>query len=227
MDYLEDMIVRGTGEDDYDDEDDDMFGNGVLMGGARKKKRASSYNSFVKKYAKKKGLSIPEAAHEIKRRGLWKGTAKKKRKAGSKTAKRRYKSKVSKRKAPKRKVSKKKAVGRRRKVGRPRGSGEYGGANIDDLEAYVDMVDARRKQSIEDRKKNIEAMNLYCKTRKNTGFKDPKEALAFLNECKRKKDKPIKLTQKMKNILLEHYLDSLESDFSGLKKKRLIEMGEL
>lgn len=62
--YL-DMIVSGTG----------------LFGGS---KSSSSYNKFVKKYAKDKGLSIPDAAHKIKVKGLWKGTSKPKKRKRSK-----------------------------------------------------------------------------------------------------------------------------------------------
>lgn len=57
--------------------DYDMYGNGVLYDISPSYGGASEYNVFVKNFAKKNDLTIPQASHTIKVKGLWKGKGKK------------------------------------------------------------------------------------------------------------------------------------------------------
>lgn len=164
-----DMIIRGTGDEDYSDYLDGD-GEGLYGGARKKKKKVSSYNLFVKKYAKQYDLSIPEAAHEIKRKGLWKGTSTKK-KSGSKTSKRRrIGSKAPKRRVVKRRTTKKKTVGRKRKPGRPksRGRGLYmGGATIEELDRLMKEELEKRKNFRSQESFNKKFAKLRCERIKN------------------------------------------------------------
>lgn len=219
---IENEQVSGTGMDNYDD----LFGQGEeeymdeeIFGGARRrKKKSSSYSMFVKRYAKKYGMSIPEASHEIKQKCLWKGTCK--QKPRRKTIKRRSGSK-----APRRKT-----------VRRVRGRGyldedNYGGADIEDLKDLIKQYKKNKKNALKQASFNKQFDEVKCKRFEklylNAPINTPDEELqkmrskyeSCITDIPKRAERRLRpLTKIEKEYLLMRYLSTLPG---GTKKKNV------
>ena len=218
-------------------------GDGVLLGGYRKKKKRthtikkkapSAYNIFVKKYAAKYDISIPDAAYEIKHKRLWK--------AGSKTPKRKITSR--KRRIPKRtthkRTTKRRTHKRRYGRGMDESDDEYdesnddmGGATFEELEDYMEKqktAKGSRRQDLDFEKKfgKIECNRLkdaYIRAPIDTTATDLNLLKQAYKSCvsskkQNKKRSTERLTQAEKDFLLEQLLDQFNPDFRSFKKKR-------
>lgn len=218
---MQHKIVYGTGlMDGYGGEYE--FGNGVLSGGA------SSYNMFVKKYAKKHRLSIPEAAHAIKRKKLWKGTTTKRKK---RTTLKRSRTTVKRRPVKRSTVKRCRTVckPRTRVKRRMRGRGVMGGATIEDLEKEISKhskkIKNQKTQSMENKKFHA----LECQRLKNLYLNAPLDD-PELNDLKtsyigcvsgsKSKMRGIipRLTSYEKDFLLYKLLETFDPTFSFIKK---------
>lgn len=237
---MQHKIVHGTGmmDDDYDIYGDGVYGDGVLSGGKRRSKSkskskgpASSYNIFVKRHAKKYDLSIPEAAADIKDRGLWKPTRKRKvkrstskRTSRKSTSKRRVKHRVSKSKAPKRRT-------RIHKGRRVRGRGLMGGANFDDLDREMEIYRKNKQNEIKQHKQDRSFDKIKCERLKNLYLNAPhdidydaleRRKQRYLECTKPITDKRIRspnayrFTDQEKNFLLKKLLRLFDGDFSSI-----------
>lgn len=210
-------IIRGTGMMDEMDEFD-MYGDGVLEGGRRRVRRSRTmpkrktkskatstmtpYNRFVKRYAKEHGLSIPDAAHRIKSKKLWKGTA-------------------TKGKTKKRTIKRSKTTVRRRRR-------NYGGADLDDLENAMELYQKDKKLIKRQDSFNKDFQKLKCNRIKNLYLNNPDDDAAeamrgAYESCLVAEQKDIsrvvhKLTDKQKNFLLKRLLHSFDPSFTYLKK---------
>lgn len=227
------MVVNGTGYDEFD-----MYGDGVyddeatILGG--RKHAISAYNRFVRAYANKHGLSIPDAAHKIRVKGLWKGTAKKKRTTKRKTTRRKpirrrltTKKRRSGSKVRKTRTTRRKTTTRRRVRGRGL---DEGGATLDELEEAMSILKKDRVNQNKQAKFNKKFDKLRCQRLKQlylnaapnadedelNDYRTKYESCLTEKERRNVQEVDRMLSPREKQFLLKNYLQSVS--FDDLKK---------